>query len=365
MPSSVEQLASTVAPIVLQGGSMQPAPIAEPAVHAHDVVATVAPLPTVNVDVGVLEEDAQRGVTVLMYPPGEVTPPGLMNLPTAAPIPAGNTGTAVAVGPTVAPFTMQPPPPAVNPVEILRIARRPKVDIDVGLRSYFTVPLAQRLRAMSTLAQPGFAMFAIGELPEVLSWGHQSGGADDKSEYICVAGKPVKVLIVAEVVFMWFLDSAGLPQKQSGLRFRPLLTADEDRAVEIESTFSRPHAVHLLAADGEGGIWSSKWLAPMRTPAHEIRPFNAVYDARTSFTAKANMPALDVATIMPNDIVLIEALIHHYPTRAEGDKGKSFRARGNHWTSWRAHFELRALSLVMKAPPMQLVEEVEEGEIII
>lgn len=123
----------------------------------------------------------------------------------------------------------------------------------------------------------------------------------------------------------------------------------------------------------------------MRTPAHEvspwcgfltfdtklipfntqIRPFNAVYDARTSFTAKANMPALDVATIMPNDIVLIEALIHHYPTRAEGDKGKSFRARGNHWTSWRAHFELRALSLVMKAPPMQLVEEVEEGEIII
>lgn len=95
---------------------------------------------------------------------------------------------------------------------------------------------------MSTLAQPGFAMFAIGELPEVLSWGHQSGGADDKSEYICVAGKPVKVLIVAEVVFMWFLDSAGLPQKQSGLRFRPLLTADEDRAVEIESTFSRPHA---------------------------------------------------------------------------------------------------------------------------
>jgi hypothetical protein len=72
------------------------------------------------------------------------------------------------------------------------------------------------------------------------------------------------------------------------------------------------------------------------------------------------------------DLVLLESCISRFKIQEEDDKGKAstsaFKAKGKtqQWDKWRAHLELKSISLISKAPDEdEKAEDDETSEVTI
>lgn len=64
------------------------------------------------------------------------------------------------------------------------------------------------------------------------------------------------------------------------------------------------------------------------------------------------MEKYNASALNQNDLVLVEVVIRRYPMRSENLKPtNSARKRDMSWASWKAFFELRSVSLLMKGSP--------------
>jgi hypothetical protein len=63
--------------------------------------------------------------------------------------------------------------------------------------------------------------------------------------------------------------------------------------------------------------------------------------------------------LRPKDLVMVEVYIAHYQVQDEDDKNKAssstskYKAKSPGWENWRAHLELKAISLIATAPKEQ------------
>lgn len=61
-------------------------------------------------------------------------------------------------------------------------------------------------------------------------------------------------------------------------------------------------------------------------------------------------------SLQEKDVVMVEALIARYKIQDDDDKGKGSsptvktKSKTTRWDKWRAHLELKAVSLIAKAP---------------
>ncbi len=120
-------------------------------------------------------------------------------------------------------------------------------DITQDTRDYFEPETAERLNSMSHYTNAANNCFSLRTLDVArVAWGSSRGGRSDHCEFLCIDDTQLMVWIVAEVVAPNFFKY-GKPARKAGLKFRPLLDADFEKAAHIVSTLSRPDkGTHLI-----------------------------------------------------------------------------------------------------------------------
>ena len=73
------------------------------------------------------------------------------------------------------------------------------------------------------------------------------------------------------------------------------------------------------------------------------------------FHAKKDMEHYAPNLLCPKDLVMVEVMISRYKIFDNNEKDNAqstskIKAKSHNWEKWRAHFELRAVSLISKAP---------------
>ena len=76
----------------------------------------------------------------------------------------------------------------------------------------------------------------------------------------------------------------------------------------------------------------------------------ACYDARVLFRAKKDMGIYPVLDLRPKDLVLLEASISRYRLQQDTSNGPGSKSKARYqaWDTWRAHLELRSISVLSK-----------------
>ena len=70
--------------------------------------------------------------------------------------------------------------------------------------------------------------------------------------------------------------------------------------------------------------------------------------------------------LQTKDVVMVEALIARFRIQDDDDKGKASsstikpKIKSNKWEKWRAHLELKGVSLIAKAPEESKPTEADE-----
>jgi hypothetical protein len=80
------------------------------------------------------------------------------------------------------------------------------------------------------------------------------------------------------------------------------------------------------------------------------------------FRAKKDMDYYAPNLLNPKDLVMVEVIIARYKIFDNDEKEKvqttsKFKAKSPHWEKWRAHFELKCVSLIAKAPKEEAEDE--------
>ena len=84
--------------------------------------------------------------------------------------------------------------------------------------------------------------------------------------------------------------------------------------------------------------------------------FSEVYDAQQTLKSKKEMTMIACNTLEQNDVVLIEASIARWPRMSKKD-GKSVSYSEQEWKKWQAEFRMHSVSLILKAPELDIVKD--------
>ncbi|PIL35524.1 hypothetical protein GSI_02252 [Ganoderma sinense ZZ0214-1] len=200
---------------------------------------------------------------------------------------------------------------------------------------YIAINDLERAVAFANKCDPPNNRFAIAKVPTGAAW----GSSPQTEKFLCIQERPVTVWFVGKVCTTWFFDMDGKPQARVNVAFTLPHKGDYD-GVKHLLQLARPRR-----DDVPSTIYASRFQSRQQKGETEptILPFKNVYDARTRFRAKNEMPLLPPAYIGRNDIVLVEAYFHRWKTAKDKKNRKA-------WTLWDVGFELQCASLLVESP---------------
>lgn len=110
-------------------------------------------------------------------------------------------------------------------------------------RSFMTQACWERLNAAVGAKSDHPLLYSVAALPEQLAWGASpvDNDTDDLSGYIVAGDRPLRVLIIGEVV-QAYLTGSSKNNGSASIRVRPLLTSEGDRLDTIIQGFSTSSA---------------------------------------------------------------------------------------------------------------------------
>ncbi|PSR87072.1 hypothetical protein PHLCEN_2v5258 [Hermanssonia centrifuga] len=218
--------------------------------------------------------------------------------------------------------------------------------ISVGTRSFFDQRLVDRLNTMNAYRNPASCCYSIQTLPiEDTVWGNVGYGPDDNSEYLYLGGQRVLVRFVAEVIFNNFVElKTRNPTRRAGVKFRPLLECDFDKA-------SSPSASG--DADVPHALWASRWMNDYGQPDDDLKLFERSFDATETFQSKLSMDKYPADQIKPGNVALVETAVTRWAVKDDAavadspsspSKGK--KSKRKEWKNWNVHFRIDAISII-------------------
>ncbi|KAK7681743.1 hypothetical protein QCA50_015090 [Cerrena zonata] len=222
-----------------------------------------------------------------------------------------------------------------RPASLLPI--RPIEPMTLDTRSYLDAQDVERFNGLRKLSEPDSATYAVGMLPEVLSWGAPARGHDDRRTYITQGQTRVKVCIIGELLKLEEIGG-GVYGSRAVLTVLPLIESDAARLDDLLGTFATSTAMPTTDI-WERGAWMSQ-LIPKKAVT-----MDAIYDARVDFGLKTAMPRLGATALSRNDIILAEAYITRYQHADDVTKVQRYR---DNWVSiaYRVSLELVSISLL-------------------
>lgn len=194
--------------------------------------------------------------------------------------------------------------------------------------------------------------------------------------------RPLTLWAVAELVNVSLRNKdgpfQGMPRRKPGVMFAPLLGADFgmaarilfEKAEPVKSTFASELDMWTRSDDfcidqvgPLDGFWTNRFMGPPNISGDQVPILDRVYDARTLYTTKANMPKYSADDLKAGDIVHIEMGVIRWTSRDEplqadgtdGDVGVIPSHNNRYkdrrvWHSWAVGFKLDAISLLFLGP---------------
>ncbi|KAK7677676.1 hypothetical protein QCA50_019367 [Cerrena zonata] len=217
---------------------------------------------------------------------------------------------------------------------------RPVEPMSLDTRSYFDAADIESFDNLRLFSDASLASYAVGALPERLSWGAPARGNDDRRSFITEGHTKVKVYILGELLK---LDEKVSPYgSRALLSMLPLVESDAMRLDELLTSFATSGAA-TTSNTWERGIWMSQ-LIPDKG-----QTMKAIYDARVEFRAKEGMATLGANDLNRNDIIFVEAYITRYQHHEDVVKVQRYK---EDWSSvaYRISLELASISLVKTVP---------------
>ncbi|KAI5990762.1 hypothetical protein EDD15DRAFT_2169905 [Pisolithus albus] len=185
------------------------------------------------------------------------------------------------------------------------------------------------LETLSTYENPTANVYSLARIPLSSSWG-KNNPYTNHSKILCnpSTDEPILMWLMGHISSTWFMRN-NEPDRQCSVTIIPLSTDLSRYANHLLCGFSSPP---LLIHD----------LISTYTPLtlHD-KPtlFSSVYDAREVFCAKSEMMPYPVMELKRKDLVLMEMCLCRYFTKDDS----------NHYSQFRAQFELNAVSLFHSA----------------
>ncbi|THG93287.1 hypothetical protein EW026_g7912 [Hermanssonia centrifuga] len=206
----------------------------------------------------------------------------------------------------------------------------------VGTRSFFDQRLVDRLNTMNAYCNPASCCYSIQTLPiEDTVWGNIGYGPDDNTE----------------VIFNNFVElKTRNPTRRAGVKFRPLLECDFDKAVLLSHGRSHPAKGD---ADVPHALWASRWINDYGQPDDDLKLFKRSFDATETFQSKLSMDKYPADQIKPGNVALVETAVTHWAVKDDAavadspsspSKGK--KSKRKEWKNWNVHFRIDAISII-------------------
>lgn len=118
----------------------------------------------------------------------------------------------------------------------MKIPRGGQLTLDT--RPWFTQKLVERVSRLRSYVNLATNTFAIAALPDDLKWGTSRSRPFETHPYLCHNGKPVTVLILAELSVCWFKDGGNL-RRRGGVAVKPFFADDFYAACGLELNHAR------------------------------------------------------------------------------------------------------------------------------